>query len=1066
MASSLHSHSEYSLLDGYSSPEDYLKKADEIGLKAFAITEHGNQYSWIYFDKLKEKYPNVKMIYGVEMYECFNMKEKDKNNKYFHLIVLARNENGRKAINEIITQSEFEGFYYKPRISIDRIAPYGEDLIVSSACLASKLARECDYNKCLEYIKEYKAIFPYFYLEMQSHNALDQEEYNKKILKLSKDTNTPYIITTDSHAATKEDLKYQGRLVQIAHDTDTASEIYEDCYLQTEDEIHNIMDKQIGSIAVNIGLQNTDKIADLIEDVNMPFQEPQLPKFPLPKEFKTDNEYLLYLIEQGWKEREINELSNEEIKIRKERVKYEMEIIHQMDYDGYFLIVWDFINFARRKGIAIGAGRGSGAGSIVCYLIGITDIDPIKYGLIFERFLNPERISLPDLDIDVGDREIVINYLIDKYGEKKVCQIINFSYITPTVAIRDVGRILKIPYKIIDSIAQKFSFDTFEECMENNPTIEQEYPDFKELFDIASHLSGKVRHVSIHAAGVGIVNTKITDYMAMKLGSKNEHVIQVDKKIIESIGIVKFDVLGVATLNLIQQVVKDAGITLDDININNPKFENDEEAFNLLCQANTQGVFQVASAGMKDLLVRLQPRNLEELSALIALYRPDSMGFIDDYINNKHNPKNIKYIHNDMKQILENTYNCMIYQEQLLDIVRRFGGRTYGMADKFRKAIGKKEKQVVIEEATKLKNEIIDNGYLKELAITISEELKTKGGYLFNKSHSTAYAVLCLQTAYLKSHYPVYFYNSMLNLKKGDNGEINKFIVDGSKMGIKVLPPHINKSDELFTVHDDKILFGLSAINSIGDKVVINLLEERKNGQFKGFMDLINRVNLNESQIVNLIKSGAIPTKNKKSFLINYAKYKIKEKQFKEVKTLPTKLELQTKWDIDTNIYKTKEEKLEIYNLKKKEKFDKEEKERVCKALNKFKEKHMKNEKMWEFEALSIFISNNPFEKIYKYLIPVDEIQNEDSGVLVGVISDIQKKKDKNKRQYAFIHVYSAFGVEECMCWANQYKIYQDLIKKGNIISVKYKKKEDKLFVAEIKTFEQWKSDVDLQELS
>lgn len=679
----------YSLLDGYSTPEEYLERAKEIGLKAFAITEHGNEYSWCYFDKLKEKYPDIKMIYGVEMYECFDRSVCDKTTKYFHLVVLAKNEKGRKALNHLVTLSNLEGFYYKPRIQLSDFEGYGNDLVVSSACLASKLAREEDYQKCIEYVKEYKKIFPHFFLEMQAHSSPEQAEYNKKILRLANGTSTPFVITTDSHAAKQEDLYYQGQLVSIARDNETASEIYEGCYLQSVEEIHSVMDSQIGYENVELGLYNTNLVADIIDDVSMPFQSPQLPTFPLPKEFDNNYDYLVHLTERGWQKRGIYLLTKDKQEIYRERLEYEKNIIHTMGFDGYFLIVWDFINWAKTHDVKVGAGRGSGAGSLVCFLMGITDLDPIKYKLIFERFLNPERISMPDLDIDLSDRGKVVDFLVDKYGSDRVCQVINFSYITPVVAIKDIGKTLGFPYKEMDKLSKKFIYPTFQECLDNNSTLIIEHPEYEKLFDIASHLSGRVKTVSIHAGGVGIVDTTMDDYMAMKLGKNGEHVIQVDKRIIEEIGIIKFDLLGVATLNLLTEVQQDTGLSDYDIDINNPAFEQDTSPYKILCKALTDGVFQVESAGMKDLLLRLQPSSMEDLSAVLALYRPDSMGALEEFIECKHDNSKVHYIHPDMKPILESTYGCMIYQEQLLDIVRTFGGRTYGGADLFRKAIGK-----------------------------------------------------------------------------------------------------------------------------------------------------------------------------------------------------------------------------------------------------------------------------------------------------------------------------------------------------------------------------------------
>lgn len=739
MYSSLHNHTYYSLLDGYGSPKEMLDRAKEIGLKAFAITEHGNVYSHIYFDLIKKDYPEIKMIYGCELYECEDIEIKDKDNKYFHLICLIRNEQGRKDLNKVITKSNFEGFYFKPRCTIEDIKPYADNFVISSACLASKLARESDFEKCVKYINEYKEAFPYFFLEMQSHSHQDQCSYNQKILELSKRTNTPFIITTDSHAPKKEDLYYQDKLIQIGRKSSNNdknaienSEIYEGCYMKSEDEIHEIMDSQIGYENVCLGLENTNKVADLIENVDMPFQKPQLPTFPLPDGYRDNNEFLWHLVRQGWKDRGYDNLSEDEQQVRRTRLSYEMGIIHSMGFDGYFLFVWDFIKAAEKLGIEVGKGRGSAAGSLVCYCCHITDIDPIKYGLIFERFLNPERVGLPDIDTDVGNRDAIIDYLVDKYGEERVCQIINYSYITPTVAITDVGKILGFPYNQMQKLSQKFTFDKWDDCMKANPNLLADNPQYADLFDIAKHLNGRVKTVSIHAGGVGIVDTTINDYMPMKIGTKGEHVIQVDKHYVEDIGIVKFDLLGVATLNLVKEIKDDLHLNPWDYDINNPEFENDRPTYELLASGKTNGVFQVESAGMKDLLIRLKPKleqlDFEVISVILALYRPDSMGALDEYVEMATGGSRPPSIHPDMDEILKDTNYCMIYQEQLLDIVKKFGGRTYGQADLFRKAIGKKLPELVKQESEKLRGEIMTNGYSKDIANTIADELASKGG--------------------------------------------------------------------------------------------------------------------------------------------------------------------------------------------------------------------------------------------------------------------------------------------------------------------------------------------------
>lgn len=1053
----------YSLLDGYATCKEYLDRAKEIGLNAFCITEHGNAYSWCYFDKLKKDYPEIKMLYGVEFYECFDRNERNKDSKYFHLIAICMNERGRIALNELITLSELHGKYYRPRITIQDMVPYADDLIVSSACLASKLSREPDYDKCLNYVNEYKSIFPHFYLELQAHgNNPDQEAYNKKILQLAQDTNTKWIITTDAHAATKEDLYYQGRLVQIAHDSETMSESYNDCYLMSEQEIHDVLDKQIGTEAVNIGLANTNEIADMCEIVNMPFQSPKLPTFPLPEGFVDNYEYLKYSIEVGWKKHHFDKFDEEKQKIYKDRIDYELGIIHQMGFDGYFLIVADFIKWCKENNNKVGCGRGSCAGSLVCYTIEITDIDPIKYGLIFERFLNPERVSMPDTDTDVFDRESVINYLVERYGEDRVCQVINFSFITPVVALKDTGKVLGFPYKEMDKLSKNFIYPTFEECLKNNSEIAKDKK-YKELFDIASHLSGRVKTTSIHAGGIGIVDGKITNFMPMKLGPKGEHVIQVDKRIIEEIGIIKYDILGVASLGLVQETQNDASISDWEININNPDFEFDKESYKLLSSAMTNGVFQVESAGMKDLLIRLHPTELSQISAVLALYRPDSMGALEEYIECSKHPEKTTYIHPDMEPILKETYGCMIYQEQLLDIVRKFGGRSYGGADLFRKAIGKKNVELVKQESAKLYQEIIDNGYSQEIAKQISEDLSTKGGYLFNKSHSYSYAVLCLQTAYLKCHYSKYFFNALFNMNKNKPGMINKHIIDARSFDVQILPPNINNSDINFSVVDDKVLFALSAISGIGESLASTIVSDRNNnGKFKNFNNFIERINPSKSQIISLVKSGAIPTNNKKQFLINYFKSQYGNYEYKPVTTLPTKSKLLLNFDIDTTQYMIgrkvdKEAVLKVYNDKRKEEFDKKQEIKYQEYIKECNEKYLADEDCWEFETLQVFVSDkNPFEEAYNILPDFEEIEIGDKCVVIGIISKIQKKKTKNGQQFAFANLYGTSLIEMTI-WPDALKKFSDLIVKGQQVAVLCKKEaDDKVIVDKIKPYNEW----------
>lgn len=680
-----------------------------------------------------------------------------------------------------------------------------------------------------------------------------------------------------------------------------------------------------------------------------------------------------------------------------------------------------------------------------------------------------QKCKVVKLDIDVSDRPTVINYLINKYGENRVCQIINFSYITPVVAIKDVGKILGFKYNEMDKLSKRFSYNTFQECIDNNINYLSEHPEYSELLDIAGKLSGRVKTVSCHAGGVGIVDTDISDYMAMKLGSDGEHVIQVDKRLVEQIGIIKFDILGVQTLKMVQEIQNDLHLSEYDININNPKFENDRSPFELLNKALTNGVFQVESAGMKDLLLRLQATNMEDLSAVLALYRPDSMGALEEFIKCKHDPSLVTYIHPDMKPILESTYGCMIYQEQLLDIVRTFGGRSYGGADLFRKAIGKKNIELVKQESEKLYQEIIDNGYSHEIAKTISEELKTKGGYLFNKSHSYSYAVLCFQTAYLKINYPVYFFKALFNLNKDKAGMVNKYIVDSKQFGVTVLPPHINKSQVDFSIYDNNVLFGFSAITGIGERIAQEIVTEReKNGKYKKLQDLLSRTTLTKTQIINLMKSGAIPTKDKKSCLLKYLKSLYKPLEYKELSKLPTYNKLIIDYDIDIEKYRIgngkydydKDLLLTLANQKKKEKFDLQQGDRLKQFLL-TNNKYLENADFWEFEALQIFIHNNPFEEALPYLTTVFEaVENDNDCVIVGVISRVQKKKDRNKKPFAFVNIYSTFGIIEGVLWNSQLVQYEDLVKKGSRVAIKCRKiDEDKVTIQVMRPYVEWLSE-------
>lgn len=1071
MSSSLHTHSNYSLLDGYSSPEENLKRASELGSKAVAITEHGEVTSWPYYSELKDKYPNVKLLYGIEAYECENREVKDKNSKYWHLIIIAKNEAGRQAVNRLSTLGHLHGFYSRPRITKEDIAKEDtNNLIILSACLASRLSRTDDYNACIKLVQEYKSLFPHYYLEVQAHANSEQAKYNQKIMRLANDTHTKVVVTNDVHAATKEDLYYQDYFLRIAHDTETAAEIYEGCYFMSREEQHRVLDSQIGYEAAEWCINNTDEVADLCDDVDMPWHEPELPKIEIPPQYSNSAAYLKDLVKEGWKKRGIDKFDAEKQKIYRKRVDDELFVIEKKDFCDYFLILVDYINWCKQNDVIVGPGRGSAAGSLVCYLIGITQLDSIKYELDFGRFLTIERKDLPDVDVDVSDRAKVVEYLTQKYGEDRVVQVMNIVYTTPVTSIQDVGKVLGFPYAEIRKISEKFVQKTWKDCLDANPEV-AENPKYKELLDIASHINGRPRGYGIHAGGVIVCRHPYYEYIGIRHGTDGEHVISVDKVMDEKIGLVKFDILGVASLVAIDEAKREDNIPDWEIDINNPEFENDKTTYDLICSGRTDNLFQIESSGMKDLVAQLQPRSIEELSALIALYRPDAMPSIPTYVDCKYHPEHIHYFHPDMEPIFRSTYGVNIYQEQSMKLTKVFGGRNDAGADRMRKCLAKKKPEKVKEEVELLYDEILANGYDKATAEYICDELSTKGGYGFNKSHSQAYAVICLQTAYLKTHHPLAFFKAMLNLNKAKVGKVNKIMVDARSFGVQVLPPSINRSGMDFTVSNGKILFGLSAIGGIGDTLADAIIAERdKNGKFKGLDDFTSRVRATKAQIIALVKSGAIPTKNKRAFLEKYIASGLEQSEFKPVSTLPTKAVLLSKWDIDTEHYKVgkkvdKETVLRIYNEKRRVVYETEKLKKKEAYMTEQSEKYLKDEQFWEFQTLQTFIiDKNPFEKAYEYIQDFSEIESGDSCVLVGIIAKIQKKKTKTGMQFAFVNLYSGDGIIELTVWPRILSDYQDLIVKGSQVAVLSKKEDDSHVIAnDFKPYKQWLHDREIR---
>lgn len=885
--SNIHSHDFFSLLDGHSSPKEILQRCDELGIKSVATTNHGNEFSFYYFAKLQKDFPKIKILYGVEFYEAFNHLEKDNNNRYFHLVVLAKNQEGIKNIHELITKSNFEGFYYKPRIDLEQLKPYSKNLIISSACIGSKLGKYMNnYDKCIEFAKEYKDIFKEnFYLEMQVHQSEDQIKYNKIIKKLSCELNIPYIITNDNHYISKEKQVPHSYFVNINkknRDVENMEEIYDDCYIHSIDEIYTIMQKSgLSEDEITIGLKNTNEISDLCNG-KVKFGNPELPHINIPPQYKTEEEWFKSLIVEGWK-RKIEPRTKKglvyddfnvgrPLKIYKDRLLEEFNTMKEMEFLGYHLIIADYIRYAKRKGIAVADGRGSSAGSLVNYLLDITGIDPIPYGLLFSRYINKERISMPDIDSDFqSDRRCeVFDYIKKRYGENKVSQIINFTYITPKVAIKDAGRCLGKLHKDMESLAEFMTQDTISESIDNSKKNEKlmnlikEYPD---VIQLAKEFDERPRSLSINACGSVITSKPIYEYCGMLKGDEGEPLLQVDKKIAEELGMVKMDLLSTKVLQLIDDTMKKINKNYYDVK----KIPlDDKETYKFLSKGNLYGVFQLESYNMTKFFIKLQPKTIMDICAGISLYRPASIKFLDDYIKFKNNPKLIKYYHKDMGGILNETYSIIVYQEQIMFLLQALAKFSFSHADLVRRGIGKKNMEYILEQkeafifGDKERNILgcVNNGLTEEQAREIFSIIESAGEYCFNKSHGLSYSLLTYYTAYLKCYYPLEFMTSLLSLTN-DNTKIAKYLTECKELKINISHPDINESDFNFKIYNKSILYGIGSLANVGIPTVNQIINKRPYTSFEDFLqknvyniDKEKEVKLNKSALISLVNSG------------------------------------------------------------------------------------------------------------------------------------------------------------------------------------------------------------------
>ena len=871
----LHTHTEYSLLDGEASIKKLVSRVKELGMTSCAITDHGTMFGVVDFYR-ECKANGIKPVIGCEVYVAPGSRF-DKvygvDNKYAHLILLAENEIGYKNLIYLVSMGCIEGYYYKPRIDKELLRKHSEGLIALSACIAGEVPSRLlngDRDGAKKTAQEYIDIFgkENYFIELQDHGLAEQKRIMPELISIAKELGVGIVATNDIHYLTREDAFYQDVLMCIqmektVDDEDRMRFETQEFYIKSEAEMAELFS------FVPEAIENTAKIADRC-NVDFDFNTRHLPKFDVP-DGKDSFEYLTELCKSGLEKR-YDTVTDELTK----RLDYELGVINKMGFTDYFLIVSDFISYAKNNGVSVGPGRGSAAGSIVSYSLGITSIDPIKYSLIFERFLNPERVSMPDIDIDFAPegRQKVIDYVVEKYGADNVAQIVTFGTMKARLAVRDVGRALGLPYADVDRVAKLIPRDlnaTIDSAIETVPELKSLYEndgDIKRLIDTSRALEGLSRHASTHAAGVVITQEPIVNFVPLTLNKDNFITTQFTKDTVESLGLLKMDFLGLRNLTVIDSAIdiiertRGIRVKLTDIGY------NEKEVFELISSGNTDGVFQMESAGMQSFMMELRPDTFEDIIAGIALYRPGPMEQIPRYIHNKQNPQDITYKHPKLESILDVTYGCMVYQEQVLEIVRSLAGYSLGKADQLRRTISKKKAdQMKIERRNFIygspEDDIpgcINMGIDEATAVSIFDEINDFANYAFNKSHAAAYAFITYQTAYLKTYYPVEYMAALISTI-GDTDKINHYIVNCKEMGVDRLPPDVNKSRMGFTVEDGKIRFGLSAVKNVGKSFVESMLKERDTcGEFRNFSDFIERMtgtDINKRAVLSLIACGA-----------------------------------------------------------------------------------------------------------------------------------------------------------------------------------------------------------------
>lgn len=1090
----LHVHTGYSLLDGASKIKELVHRAKELGYDSLAITDHGVMYGVIEFYEACQK-EGIKPILGCEVYVSpgsrFDREVNKGDDRYYHLVLLAENDTGYHNLSKIVTRGFTEGFYYKPRVDMEVLEKYHDGVIALSACLAGEVAvnlKKGDYDGAKEAAIRYRNIFgaDNYFLEMQDHGIPEQATVNAGVMRLSKELGIPMVVTNDSHYIYAEDWEAHDVLLCIqtnrkVHDENRMRYDGGQFYLKSKEEMAELFPYAIEA------LENTHRIADRC-NVNIVFGEQKVPKFDVPEGY-TAEEYLEKLVHDGMaKKYGITYSQTDGLKEGdsgydvRQRIDYELSVIKHMGFVDYFLIVWDFIHFAKTHGIAVGPGRGSAVGSVVAYCLDITTIEPLKYNLLFERFLNPERVSMPDIDIDFCyiRRQEVIDYCVRKYGEECVTQIIAYQTMGARNVIRDVGRAMDLPYAVCDSLAKAIPAEkdmTIDIAMKTSKDFMDMYnssDEIKKLVDIAKKLEGLPRNAGMHAAGVVIGREAIEEYAPLSVGAEGAVVTQFEKNTVEHLGMLKMDFLGLRTATVIQDTVKLIKETTgNDIDLDNIDYD-DPNILGLMGQGKTEGMFQLESQGMKNFMMKLKPQSLDDVIAGVALFRPGPMQFIDDYIRGKENRELVKYDTPELEEILEPTYGCIIYQEQVMQIVMKLAGYTLGRSDLVRRAMAKKKPEEMEKERHNFvygNAELnvpgcVANGISEDVANKIFDEMMKFAEYAFNKSHSVAYAVLAAQTAYLKYYYPVEFMAALMSSVLDNNGKIALYINVCKQMGVEVLPPNINDGVSKFSISGGRIRYGLSGIKSVGAAVIDRVVEERrKNGRFKDLRDFLTRMpakDTNKKTVEALILSGAFDGMgaNRKQMIM--ALPAISEETARERKSRESG-------------------QMSLFD------FMGEDFAQSSQVPYPDVDEYADQEKLTlEKSVLGVYISGHPLAKYVDLMNKICTAQSMDFAVddnddsemddadadgdrqrlidnfsytVGGIIVGVSVKLTKNNQNMAYVDIEDMFGQIELVVFPRDFEKFRDKLYVDNRVFVKGRanlsEKENKLILSELITFDE-----------